>query len=295
MNTGKPTIAAVLIAKNESAVLDKCLQSVKGVDEIIVCDTGSEDNTVEIARKYTDKVFTDFTWCDDFSKARNHAKGKTQCDWILSIDSDEYLHDFSKVEEAVKLAEEAKALAVDITLIAEDNGQRHFFPRLFKNYPQVWWNGAIHNHLSVMGERLGNVEITFGYSPAHFKDPNRALRILSKEVANRPDAIREMFYLGREYWYRSQFEQCVQTLGKYVQHSQYLAEKADAFLIMARCYWAMKMGNDARDACVQALIINPNFREAALFMSEIVWPHHAEQWKRMAETATNDDVLFKRV
>ncbi len=51
-------------------------------------------------------------------------------------------------------------------------------------------------------------------------------------------------------------------LGKYVQRSEFLAEKADAFLIMSRCYWLMKMGDDARDACVQALIINPHFREA---------------------------------
>ena len=289
-----PTIAAVLIVKNESEVLDRCLSSVKGVDEIIICDTGSEDNTIEIAKKYTDKVYTDFKWNDRFCDARNHAKAKTTCDWILSIDADEYLHDFSKVQEAVKLAEEAKALAVDITLVAEDNGQEHFFPRLFKNMPQVWWEGAVHNHLSVIGERLGDVRITFGYSPAHHKDPDRAFRILSKEVNTRPDAVRETFYLGREYWYRQEFDKCLIEMGKYVQKSRYLAEKADAFLIMGRCYWALKMGDDARDATVQALIINPEFKEAITFMSEIVWPKHAGQWQRMAATATNDDVLFKR-
>lgn len=294
MNTGKPTIAAVLIVKNESELLARCLDSVKGVDEIIICDTGSEDNTIEIARKYTDKVFTDFAWNDRFCDARNHAKAKTQCDWILSIDADEILHDFKAVEEAVRLANERNALAVDISLIAEDNGQRHFFPRLFKNYPQVWWEGAVHNHLSVIGERLGNVEITFGYSPAHFKDPDRAFRILSKEVNTRPDAVRETFYLGREHWYRREYDKCVIEMGKYVQRSQFLSEKADAFLIMGRCYWEMKMGDDARDATVQALIINPNFKEACQFMSEIVWPKHASQWLRMAETATNEDVLFKR-
>lgn len=291
----KPTIAAVLIVKNESEVLDRCLASVKGVDEIIVCDTGSEDNTIEIAKKYTDKVFTDFVWCDNFAKARNHARNKTTCDWILSIDADEFLWDFSEVERAVALAEEKQALAVDITLVAEDNGQEHFFPRLFKNYPQVWWEGAIHNHLSVIGERLGNVRITFGYSPAHHKDPDRAFRILSREVETRPDAIRETFYLGREYWYRQDYEKCLIEMGKYVQRSRYLAEKADAFLIMARCYWQLKMGDDARDACAQALIINPNFREACLFMGDLVWPKHSAQWKRMAETADNSDVLFKRV
>lgn len=291
----RPTIGVAIIAKNESECIRKCLESIKMADEIVVVDTGSEDNTMEIAREYTERVYDDFKWCDNFAAARNHVRAKLKTDWILSVDCDEYLWDFSKVEEAVKLAEEAKALAVDVTLVAEDNGQEHFFPRLFKNWPQVWWEGAVHNHLSVIGERLGNVRITFGYSPAHFKDPDRAFRILSKEVESRPDAVRETFYLGREYWYRRQFDKCVIELGKYVQKSRYLAEKADAFLIMGRCYWQMGMGDDARDATVQALIINPNFREACVFMSEIVWPKHADQWKRMAETANNEDVLFKRI
>ena len=82
--------------------LARCLDSVKDADEIIICDTGSTDNTIEIAKKYTDKVYTDFTWCDDFSAARNHAKEKATGDYILSIDADEFCHDFSKVRESVE-------------------------------------------------------------------------------------------------------------------------------------------------------------------------------------------------
>ena len=68
-----PTISACLIVKDESSVLQRCLSSLKGVaDEIVVVDTGSTDNTKEMASKYTEKVF-DFEWCDDFSAARNFA------------------------------------------------------------------------------------------------------------------------------------------------------------------------------------------------------------------------------
>jgi hypothetical protein len=71
---------------------------------------------------------------------------------------------------------------------------------------------------------------------------------------------------------------------------------------MARAYWELRMPDDARDACVQALIINPNFKEACLFMATLAgdgstntrWQGNADQWKRMAETATNDNVLFLR-
>lgn len=296
------TIGACLIVKNEEEMLPQCLESLKGIDEIFIADTGSQDNTVEIAKKYTSHVFTEYKWEDSFCKARNFIKEKATTDWILSIDADEVLHDFGAVREAVALAEQKGLLAVDIIMRASDNGQEFFFPRLFKNDPRVFWVGNIHNHLSVIGEPLGNVKITHGYSPAHKLDPNRAFRILSKEVETRPDAVRETFYLGREYYYRKDYETTVKLMGKYVQRSQHLAEKAEAFLIMARSYWYMHMAEDARDAILQAIKINANFKEAIIFMSILAgkgtgvpqWEANASQWEKMAATANNDGVLFKR-
>lgn len=298
----KPKISAVLIVKNEEECLARCLESVKDAYEIIICDTGSIDKTIEVAKKYTDKVYTDFVWCDSFEKARNHALSKATGDYVLSIDADEYLHSWFEVEQAVKLAQEKGSLAVDVMLYAEDNNQGHYFPRLFKRDPKVFWCGAIHNHLSVLGDRLGDVKITYGYSPAHKLDPDRAMRILEKEVKANPEAVREMFYLGREYFYRNRFEECLLITGKYVQKSVFLAEKAEAFLMMARAYWALKMAEDARDACLQALKINSHFKEAILFFAVLAgegtgnegWERNAKQWRKMSETADNQGVLFVR-
>jgi len=299
MNNCK-TISAVLIVKNEEAVLARCLDSVKEADEIIICDTGSTDGTIEVARRYTDKIFTDYKWSDHFAQARNHAKSKATGDFVLSIDADEFLTcPFSEVRSAASQA----FMAVNVKMTSEFGPQTQFwFPKLFRNSDQVWWEGAIHNHLSVMGEDVGAVTITFGYSPAHANDRLRTLRILEKEVAANPDCVRERFYLGREYFYRKMYDKALPELGRYVQQSRFLPEKADAFLIMARAYWEMRMADDARDACVQALIINPHFKEACLFMAALAgegsdnerWRKNAEQWKRMAETASNDNVLFIR-
>lgn len=199
------------------------------------------------------------------------------------------------------MAEKQQALAVDVYMHGEDGGDDFRYPRLFKRDPRVWWEGDIHNHLSVIGIDVGHVDITFGYSPAHKLDPDRSFRILKKSVEEH-HGPREMFYLGREYVYRGMYEDAVKILGQYVQLSRFLAEKADAFLTMAKAYWAMGMPNDARDACVQALIINANFKEAILFMATIAgdksgnyrWQKNADQWKKMAETADNYDVLFAR-
>ena len=61
------TISVSLICRNSSDVLERCLESVKDADEIVICDTGSSDNTLEIARKYTDKVF-EYWLCNEGGK-----------------------------------------------------------------------------------------------------------------------------------------------------------------------------------------------------------------------------------
>lgn len=286
-------ISAVIICKNEEVMLPRLLDSLRGIDEIIICDTGSSDKTVEIAKNYVPKVqFKE--WEDNFAKARNYAKSFATGDWILSIDCDEFLHDVAKMREAVEIAEQKGAVSINVNMIAEDNTKQIFvFPRLFKNSPQVWWEGAIHNHVSVAGIDVGEVWITYGYSPAHQLDKERAFRILKKEVETTGNA-REMFYLGREYFYRLDHENTVKILGQYVQKSKFLPEKAEAFLIMARAYWDMKMPDDARDALAQAIIINPDFKEALKFMGEISWQRQKGRWDSFADLANNQDVLFVR-
>ena len=70
------TISLCMIVKNEEKVLARCLDSIADLmDEIIIVDTGSSDNTKEIAKKYTDKIY-DFAWIDDFSAARNYSFSK---------------------------------------------------------------------------------------------------------------------------------------------------------------------------------------------------------------------------
>ncbi len=294
------SLGVVMIVRNEEAMLADCLDSVAGADAIVISDTGSTDGTIEIAKRYTDKVYTDFKWNDNFSKARNAAKSRCCTDWILSIDADERLSvPFSEVRAAANQA----FMAVDCKLYASNNGQFHLFPRLFRNSPQVWWVGAIHNHLSVLGEQVGDVRITYGYSPAHDKDPDRALRILEREAA-KPESTREKFYLGRELYYRGRYEDAVRTLGRYVQESKYLAEKSEAFLIMSYCYWRMTPpdADSARDACLQAICINPDWEEPLKHMAVLAgrgsgnerFERNAARWDALAAMAENHDVLFLR-
>ncbi len=83
-------ISACMIAKNEEKVIARCIESYReAVDEIIVVDTGSADQTVAIAKSLGAKVFH-FKWIDDFAAAKNYALSKAKGDWIVFLDADEY-------------------------------------------------------------------------------------------------------------------------------------------------------------------------------------------------------------
>jgi glycosyltransferase involved in cell wall biosynthesis len=110
-------LSIVVIAKDEAARLDACLQSVSWADEIVVVDSGSSDATREIARRYTDKVF-DIPW-RGFGPQKQAAVDLAANDWILNIDCDERV--------TPELAREIRAiLASDLTAGAYSVPRRTF-------------------------------------------------------------------------------------------------------------------------------------------------------------------------
>src|SRR3972149_138981 len=83
-------ISIVISAYNEERTIEDCLRSIKSLtDEIIFVDNTSSDKTVEIAKKYTDKIFIRPNDPVMLNKNKNFGFGKTTGDWILSLDADE--------------------------------------------------------------------------------------------------------------------------------------------------------------------------------------------------------------
>ncbi len=86
-----PTITLCMIIKNEEAFLEKCLSSIENfADEIIIIDTGSTDNSINIAHSFRAKVYR-YEWNNHFAKARNEGITKAETEWILWLDADECL------------------------------------------------------------------------------------------------------------------------------------------------------------------------------------------------------------
>lgn len=83
----KVPISVVVITRNEEANISDCLLSAVWADEIVVLDDNSSDKTVEIAKRFTDKVFS--RKMDIEGVHRNYAYGLAKNDWVLSLDADE--------------------------------------------------------------------------------------------------------------------------------------------------------------------------------------------------------------
>lgn len=81
-------ISVAIMVMNEEPVLEACLESCAWADEIIVLDSGSSDATLEIARRYTDKIFIDSDW-QGFGMQRHRLHQHCSGDWILMLDADE--------------------------------------------------------------------------------------------------------------------------------------------------------------------------------------------------------------
>lgn len=284
-------ISAVLIVKNEEDILANALESVKDFDEIIVVDTGSTDRTKEIASRYTDKIF-DFPWIDDFSAARNFAIDKSTSDWCFSIDADhELLTPYEKVKEEARQADSLGTKTVLVrSFMGKDDHHVHWREVLFKKDPEVRWVGAVHENIKPTAIMKVDVERRCGYSKNHGKDPLRNIRILE----NNPLTTRSKFYLGRENYERKRYELAIRWMAEYLEEGKWYPEIAEAWLTIAKCNWFLNKGDTAREACLYAIKINPDFKEALLFMGNMHFSPWKEKWHKLATVATNKDVLFIR-
>lgn len=135
---GRRTVSACLIVRDEEATLARCLTSLLGaVEEIVVVDTGSQDGTIEIARKHG-AVVGHFAWQDDFAAARNAALDLARGDWVLSIDADEWLAD-EDARNYLRAAAQTRENVAYVPYIRMPNGQGHWAStRLFPRVGSRW-------------------------------------------------------------------------------------------------------------------------------------------------------------
>ena len=209
LRTNRACVSLAVIARNEEAVIGRCLESAKQVvDELIVVDTGSQDRTRELASKAGAKVI-ECPWVDDFSAARNASLDACAGEWILVLDADEYLPESSGKAIRHLLSKPCpspRAFQL-INKSSTDGGKTGMLGkivRLFPNRPDVRYEWPVHEQVATSLQRANipifdtDIEIIHtGYSSTEVnqKKQTRNLRILDGFLSKTPDPHPMLYFL----------------------------------------------------------------------------------------------------
>jgi glycosyltransferase involved in cell wall biosynthesis len=224
-------ISVPLIVKNEAWFIGKTLESIKDfVDEIVIVDTGSTDNTIEIAKKYTDKIYH-YTWDDSFANARNFALSKCTGDWILRVDGDEIFPEEAKLPLWSLIQNNtADIIAYDIKNFMEDPEKKSNATyvisrtaRAYKNIPGIKYKGRVHEEIDESLDEInktrdvknklkmtvsGNHLYHYGYLRSKQELDNKHdyyAKLCGMELDEDPDNYKPYFNLATHYYHTKDF------------------------------------------------------------------------------------------
>lgn len=281
-------ISVVIIARNNAHEIEACIKSVKGADEIIILDTGSTDNTVQLATLLRAKVYF-YNWDDDFAEARNKALDYATGKWIFSIDTDEQLiGGFEKLRKVVDKNIGQKCVGIRI-----DDPEKSFYGmRLFKK-EGTYWIGRIHEELNIrINELTDDVSILHTPSKNHGKDPERNIKILRSVLEQSPLSVRDMFYLGLELFNFENYDASLYWLTYFIESSPRTPHyTGESYYLIAECYCKLKRANKGVEALHKAIDVCPEMKIAYQRLAQLT---KQDKWLDLAQKATNANVLVLR-
>ena len=237
------TLGLCMIVKNESDVLSRALDGISGVvDEIVIVDTGSSDNTADIARKYTDKVYA-FVWRDDFGAARNFALSKLTTDYWMWLDADDVvpIKTARAVKKFVTTADgSADAVMMPYVTGVDSRGKPSFSyyrERILKRRPEFVWQGRVHEAVAVFGNVLRMPQPIIHSKPTNRSAGTRNLDIYRGMVEQGIElSPRDRYYYARELYYNGFTEQAADEFWMFIRSDGTAFNKADACVMLSKCF-----------------------------------------------------------
>lgn len=256
------TLSLCMIVKDEEQVLERCLKDIANLfDEIIIVDTGSTDNTVDIAKKFTDKVYF-FEWVQDFSKARNYSFSKATSDYIMWLDADDVIVE-SEIEKLKNLKEklngEVDCYYLKYAISFDDNNNPTFAylrERIIKNDGTFFWSDPVHEAITPHG-KIEYCDITIYHKKIKSTPSDRNLKIYENLIKQKKELTpRQKFYYSRELFYNAKYYDAIKSFEEYLQYyNGWKENKIEACLTLAKCYLLL---NDNKNA-INALINSFNY------------------------------------
>lgn len=206
-------LSIIMMIKDEERYLDETLKSliplINDIDsELIILDTGSNDNSVNIAKKYTDKLYFS-KWNNNFADMRNESISYANGEWLLILDADEKLIDYEKLKVFFisGLYKKYNSASIRLKNIQSEDEKKYSYlslPRLFKNN-EFKYVGAIHEQPLLKLPMYMNIADFkhYGYlyvdEELRQKKAKRNKQLLLEELRKKPDDPYISYQLSKEF------------------------------------------------------------------------------------------------
>lgn len=320
-------LSMCLIARDERENVERCFTSFwDHVDEVVLVDTGSTDDTVQVAKAFAKKrgakilelpagrlrdgrerrrdaklVIAHFEWCDDFSAARNYADSLASGDWLAWADLDDEIVGLDRLR---KLAEEAQpdlnGFYADYEYVIDPNGVVHCEltrERLVR--PGVaQWQGRVHE-FKLVPPQVGRVTPDIAKWVHHGKgdDKERNLLILLACRDAEPDSPRIANYLATELVVAKRIDEAMAEYERYLAMQDGLDTRAQARRRYCGLLLAAGRLDDAHRIAVEALAEHPGWPDTYLTLAEIAsergnWPQAIEFANEVIRRGKPDTALI---
>lgn len=277
-------LSIAIIAKNNADTLRQLFDSLKpiGAHEIIFVDTGSTDNSKDIATEYGAKVF-DFEWCNNFSKARTFAYAQCTQDWIMWVDTDDVVINGERIKDIFPLLNSTiDGVILPYWYIVDEQGNvlnEQKRTRITRK-GLYEWKGAVHedilplkenNRLCIEDVIIKHTSFT-GNTDAHVQKLERNLAILEhaldeEKKAKKLDA-RTVLYYGHTLFGMNRFDEAREAYITYSKMSGWEEDLYTAYIRLAICDRELGDYDKSVESIQMAWCLDPLAPEAYLQLGQ---------------------------
>lgn len=304
----RASVSVCIIVKNEP-LLEECVKSIRDhVKEIVIVDTGSTDNTANVARRLAD-VFESYTDCnnsetgliEDFSQARQRSFELATQPWVMWMDADDIIiggDNLLKLTTVTNPTADAIAFMFPYEYSYNEIGQctcLHYRERLFSNKNKFHWVNPVHEVMipndGVNCAFITEDSVVYKHRRQYSnKSPEsgRNLRILRNYFAKVGDSdARQMYYLGLECYNNGLVDEAIQHLSKYVDISGWDDERAMACLKLVDIFQAQGKYEEGLKWAFKTIALKETWGEGYFALAKMFYflaaqggPNEIRHWER---------------
>lgn len=279
-------IVVYAICKNEAQFVERWVESMSEADEIVVLDTGSEDDTVQRLKEKGVKVVIEPIVPWRFDKARNRSLELVpeDVDICVCTDLDEifepgwrkYLEESwiegtgqARYRYTWSFTPEGKE---GVVFWIEKAHRRHGYEWVHPVHEILKWTGEGHPGIMVTAQG-----VQLNHFPDLVKSRSQYLPLLELSVEEDPEDDRNMHYLGREYMYKGRWDDCIRTLETHLsmKTAVWEDERAASMRYIAKAYKMKGENKTARDWYLKAIVQAPHLREPYMDLAQVLYEEKA--------------------